>query len=165
MSQIAAFQQELEREAETTRKMLSVVPTDKFDWKPHPKSMTIKVLATHIADIFTWFGLVINSSELDFAKNPYQAEEVNSTPELASVFEKNLVQGRTALANAKDAQLTDNWIMRNGAEIWVNDNKHDVLRMCFGQIIHHRAQMGVFLRLLNVPIPGSYGPSADEMGL
>lgn len=165
MSQIAAFQQELEREAETTRKMLSVIPTDKFDWKPHPKSMTIKVLATHIADIFTWFGLVINSSELDFAKNPYQAEEVNSTPELASVFEKNLVQGRTALANAKDVQLTDNWIMRNGAEIWVNDNKHDVLRMCFGQIIHHRAQMGVFLRLLNVPIPGSYGPSADEMGL
>lgn len=165
MSQIAAFQKELEREAETTRKMLSAIPTDKFDWKPHPKSMTIKVLATHIADIFTWFGMVINTSELDFAKNPYQAEEVNTTPELVSLFEKNLVQGRTALANGKDEQLTDNWIMRNGEEIWVNDNKHDVLRMCFGQIIHHRAQMGVFLRLLNVPIPGSYGPSADELGL
>jgi uncharacterized damage-inducible protein DinB len=165
MSQIAAFQQELEREAETTRKMLSAIPTDKFDWKPHQKSMTIKVLATHIADIFTWFGMVINTSELDFAKNPYQAEEVNSTPELIALFEKNLVQGRTALAAAKDNQMTDNWIMRNGEEIWVNDHKHDVLRMCFGQIIHHRAQMGVFLRLLNVPIPGSYGPSADEMGL
>ena len=109
--------------------------------------------------------MVINTAELDFAKNPYQAEEVNSTPELLTLFEKNLVQGRTALANAKDEQMTDNWIMRNGEEIWVNDNKHDVLRMCFGQIIHHRAQMGVFLRLLNVPIPGSYGPSADEMGL
>lgn len=165
MSPIAAFQQELEREAATTRKMLSVIPTDKFDWKPHQKSMTIKVLATHIADIFTWFGMVINTSELDFAKNPYQAEEVNSTPELIALFERNLVQGRTALAAAKDEQLTDNWIMRNGEEIWVNDNKQDVLRMCFGQIIHHRAQMGVFLRLLNVPIPGSYGPSADEMGL
>lgn len=165
MSAIAAFQQELEREALTTRKMLSVIPTDKFDWKPHPKSMTIKVLATHIADIFTWFGMVINTSELDFAKNPYQAEEVNSTPELLTLFEKNIVQGRTALAGAKDEQMIDNWIMRNGEEIWVNDNKRDVLRMCFGQIIHHRAQMGVFLRLLNVPIPGSYGPSADEMGL
>jgi len=165
MSQIAAFQKELEREALTTRKMLSVIPTEKFGWKPHEKSMTIKVLATHIADIFTWFGMVINTSELDFSKNPYQAEEVNNTPELMTLFEKNLVEGRTALANGKDAQMTDNWTMRNGAEIWVNDNKHDVLRMCFGQIIHHRAQMGVFLRLLNVPIPGAYGPSADEMGL
>jgi uncharacterized damage-inducible protein DinB len=165
MLQITAFQQELEREALTTRKMLSIIPTEKFGWKPHEKSMTIKVLATHIADIFTWFGMVINTSELDFAKNPYQAEEVNSTPELVSLFEKNLEQGRAALANAKEEQMADNWIMRNGEEIWVNDNKHDVLRMCFGQIIHHRAQLGVFLRLLNIPIPGSYGPSADEMGL
>ena len=165
MSAITAFQQELEREALTTRKMLSIVPTDKFGWKPHEKSMTIKALATHIADIFTWFDMVINTSELDFAKNPYQAPDVNSTPELMTLFEKNLVEGRTALANGKDEQMNDNWIMRNGEEIWVNDNKHDVLRMCFGQIIHHRAQLGVFLRLLNVPIPGSYGPSADEMGL
>jgi uncharacterized damage-inducible protein DinB len=165
MSPITAFQQELEREALTTSKMLSVIPTEKFGWKPHEKSMTIKVLATHIADIFTWFGMVINTSELDFAKNPYQAEEVNSTPELVALFENNLEQGRAALANGKDEQLKDIWIMRNGEEIWVNDNKHDVLRMCFAQIIHHRAQMGVFLRLLNIPIPGSYGPSADEMGL
>jgi uncharacterized damage-inducible protein DinB len=165
MLQITAFQQELEREALTTRKMLSIIPTEKFGWKPHEKSMTIKVLATHIADIFTWFGMVINTSELDFAKNPYQAEEVISTPELVALFEKNLEQGRAALANAKEEQMADNWIMRNGEEIWVNDNKHDVLRMCFGQIIHHRAQLGVFLRLLNIPIPGSYGPSADEMGL
>lgn len=165
MSPITAFQQELEREAITTKKMLSIIPTEKFGWKPHEKSMTIKVLATHIADIFTWFGMVINTSELDFAKNPYQPEEVNSTPELVALFEKNLLQGRAALANGKDEQLKDIWIMRNGEEIWVNDNKHDVLRMCFGQIIHHRAQLGVFLRLLNIPIPGSYGPSADEMGL
>jgi uncharacterized damage-inducible protein DinB len=81
------------------------------------------------------------------------------------LFEKNLADGQTALANGKDEQLKDNWTMRNGEEIWVNDNKHDVLRMCFGQVIHHRAQMGVFLRLLHIPIPGAYGPSADEMGL
>lgn len=165
MSPITAFQQELEREALTTRKMLSSIPTEKFGWKPHEKSMPIKVLATHIADIFTWFGMVINTSELDFAKIPYQAQEVNSTPELMALFEKNLIQGRSALANGKEEQLTDIWIMRNDEEIWVNDNKHDVFRMCFAQIIHHRAQLGVFLRLLNIPIPGSYGPSADEMGV
>jgi uncharacterized damage-inducible protein DinB len=165
MTQIAAFITELEREAVNTRKMLSVIPSDKFGWKPHEKSMTIKVLATHIADIFSWFGMVINSAELDFAKNPYQPDDVNNTPELLALFEKNLVQARTTLANTKEAQLGDNWIMKNGEDIWVNDSKYEVIRMCFGQIIHHRAQMGVFLRLLNVPIPGSYGPSADEMGL
>lgn len=165
MSQIATFQKELETEAVNTRKMLSIVPDDKYDWKPHPKSMTIKALATHIADIFTWFGMVINTSELDFAKNPYQPDEVNTTTELISLFEKNLVQARTALANGRDDQMNETWTMRNGEEIWVNDPKGEVIRMCFSQIIHHRAQLGVYLRLLNIAIPGSYGPSADEMGL
>lgn len=165
MSQITTFQKELESEAATTRKMLSIIPNDKYDWKPHEKSMTIKALATHIADIFTWFGLVLNSSELDFAKTPYQPENINNTAELVTVFEKNLVHGRTALANGKDEQMDEIWKMRNGEEIWVNDPKGEVIRMCFSQIIHHRAQLGVYLRLLNIPIPGSYGPSADEMGL
>ncbi len=78
MSQITAFQKALEKEAETTRKMLAVVPADKFGWKPHEKSMTIKVLATHIADIFSWFGMVVNTAELDFSKNPYAAPNVNN---------------------------------------------------------------------------------------
>ncbi|MDB5279007.1 MAG: hypothetical protein JWR61_3962 [Ferruginibacter sp.] len=165
MSQIATFQKELEKEAITTRKMFSVIPDDQYDWKPHQKSMTIKVLATHIADIFTWFGMTLNTSELDFATNPYQPEDVDNTAELLSLFEKNLVQARTALANGKDEQLNDIWTLRNGEEIWVKDPKGEVIRMCFSQIIHHRAQLGVYLRLLNIPIPGSYGPSADEMGL
>jgi uncharacterized damage-inducible protein DinB len=165
MSQIAAFKKELGKEAEVTRKMLSVIPTDKFDWKPHPKSMTIKVLATHLVDIFTWFGMTLTTSELDFAKDPYKPEETNSTAELVALFEKNLAQANAAFDNGKDEQLTDKWVLRSGEEIWVNDPKYDVIRMCFGQIIHHRAQMGVFLRLLNIPIPGSYGPSADELGL
>ncbi len=165
MSQIAAFKKELGKEAEVTRKMIAIIPTDKFDWKPHPKSMTVKVLAEHLVDIFTWFGMTLTTSELDFAKNPYKPTDVKSTTELVALFEKNLAQASTAFDNASDEQLKDIWVMKNGDEIWVNDPKYDVIRMCFGQIIHHRAQMGVFLRLLNIPIPGSYGPSADEMGL
>lgn len=165
MSQIAAFKKELEKESVATRKMLSVIPTDKFDWKPHPKSMTIKALAEHLVDIYTWFGMTLTTNELDFAKNPYRPEGVNTTPDLVALFEKNLAQAAAAFDNGKDEQLTDRWVLRNGEEIWVNDTKYDVIRMCFGQIIHHRAQLGVFLRLLNVPIPGSYGPSADELGL
>jgi len=163
MSQIAAFQKELEREALTTRKMLSIIPNDKYDWKPHEKSMTVKSLSTHLADIFSWFNLVLKTSELDFAANPYQPDDINNTAELMTLFEKKLVEGRTALANGNDEQLTDTWSLRNGATIYSTEPKYDVIRMCFGQIIHHRAQLGVFLRLLNVPIPGSYGPSADDM--
>lgn len=165
MSQIAAFKKELEKESVATRKMLAVIPTDKFDWKPHPKSMTIKVLAEHLVDIFTWFGMTLTTSELDFAKNPYTPVSTGNTPELIALFEKNIAQANIAFDNGKDEQLTEIWTMKNGDEIWVNDPKYDVIRMCFGQIIHHRAQMGVFLRLLNIPIPGSYGPSADELGL
>ena len=164
MSQIAQFQKELEREALTTRKMLSIIPNDKYDWKPHEKSMTIKSLATHLADIFSWFNLVLKTSELDFANNPYQPEDINDTNHLLTFFEKKLVEGRTALAEGKDEQLTDLWSLRNGEQVYSTDPKYDVIRMCFGQMIHHRAQLGVFLRLLNVPIPGSYGPSADETG-
>ena len=163
MSPITAFQKEFEREALTTRKMLSIVPNDKYSWKPHEKSMTVMALTTHLADIFSWFNLVLNTSELDFATSPYRPEEVNSTKQLMGFFEKKLVEGRTALAEGKDEQLNDLWTMRNGATIYSTEQKYDVIRMCFGQIIHHRAQLGVFLRLLDVPIPGSYGPSADDM--
>src|SRR5436190_20305376 len=107
MSQIAAFQKELEREALTTRKMLSIIPNDKYDWKPHEKSMTVKSLSTHLADIFSWFNLVLKTSELDFAASPYQPDDINNTAELMTLFEKKLVEGRTALANGNDEQLTD----------------------------------------------------------
>jgi uncharacterized damage-inducible protein DinB len=163
MSTIAAFQKEFEKEALTTRKMLSIVPNDKYSWKPHEKSMTVMALTSHLADIFSWFNLVLNTSELDFAASPYQPENINSTEQLMGFFEKKLVEGRTALAEGKDEQLSDTWTLRNGDTIYSTEQKYDVVRMCFGQIIHHRAQLGVFLRLLNVPIPGSYGPSADDM--
>ena len=163
MTHMQTFQNELENEALTTRKMLALVPNDKYDWKPHPKSMTIKQLATHIADIFSWFNITLNTSELDFASNPYQPEDISSTPQLLTFFEKKLVEGRTALAAGKEQQLSDLWNLRNGEQIYSTRRKDDVIRMCFSQIIHHRAQLGVFLRLLEVPIPGSYGPSADDL--
>src|SRR3982751_763077 len=117
MSPITAFQKEFEKEALTTRKMLSIVPNDKYSWKPHEKSMTIMALTTHLADIFSWFNLVLNTSELDFATSPYQPEEINNTNQLLGFFEKKLVEGRTALAEGKDEQLTHTWTLRNGETI------------------------------------------------
>src|SRR6188768_4277664 len=162
MTQLEALTQELEREAITTRKMLSAVPSDKFEWQPHPKSMTVKRLATHIAELPTWIGMTLTTDELDFERNPYKAEEVKNTAELLAYFEKSLEDGRKHLAQAKEDQLNKPWTLRSGKTIYSTEPKRDVLRMSLSQIIHHRAQLGVFLRLLDVKIPGSYGPSADE---
>jgi len=157
------YLKELEQEALTTRKMLQRVPTDKFEWQPHEKSMTIKRLATHIAELPTWITMAIKTDELDFADNPYQPADVNTTEELLAYFESSLADGRSELKEENESLLDKDWTLRNGQQIYSVEPKADVIRMSINQIIHHRAQLGVFLRLLNIPIPGSFGPSADEM--
>lgn len=153
---------ELENEAITTRKMLALVPDDKYGWKPHEKSMTVKQLATHIAELPGWIPMAINTDELDFAGNPYKPEDINNTNDLLAYYEKNFAQGKEALLKATDEQLLPNWTLRNGNEIYSVTSKGEVIRMSYSQTVHHRAQLGVYLRLLNIPIPGSYGPSADD---
>lgn len=143
--------------------MLSVVPADKSDWAPHKKSMIMKRLAVHIAELPTWITMAMNTSELDFSANPYKPVEYATTAELVAYFEKCLAEGTEALAKADEASLEKMWTLRDGETIYSTRPKWDVIRMTLSQIIHHRAQLGVYLRLLDVPIPGSYGPSADEM--
>jgi uncharacterized damage-inducible protein DinB len=163
MTHIEQFQKEFEREAISMRKMLSIVPNDKYDWKPHPKSMTLRQLATHVAEIPLWFGMVLNTQELDFSVNEYKPKEINDTATLVAYLEENIIQARKDLAAGKEESLDELWSLRNGEEIYSSDPKRDAIRMSFNQIIHHRAQLGVFLRLLDIPIPGTYGPSADDM--
>ncbi len=162
MNRLQEISKELNREALTTRKMLSIVPNDKFDWKPHPKSMTIRVLAGHIAELPSWVGMVLNTKELDFAQNEYQAPDLNFTETLLGFFETNLAEAQQQLSSAKEETLDANWILRNGETIYSETSKADFIRITLSQIIHHRAQLGVYLRLLDIPIPGSYGPSADD---
>src|ERR1700744_5585711 len=159
------FLKEFDQEAETTRKMLACIPDDKYDWKPHEKSMTIRRLATHIADIPTWMDMAVYTDELDFANTDHKEPVIHNTRELLSFLEDSLTKGRAALVAAKAEKLDEPWTMRNGDQIYVVCTRGELIRTSFNQIIHHRAQMGVFLRLLNVPIPGSYGPSADEQGM
>jgi uncharacterized damage-inducible protein DinB len=162
MTQLEALRKELEAEAITTRKMLAQVPTDKLDWQPHPKSMTVRRLATHIAELPTWIGMTFTTDELDFENNAYAPVQINSAEELMAHFEKCLEDGRKHINEGKEEVLDKIWTLRSGKTIYSAEPKREVLRMAFSQIIHHRAQLGVFLRLLNIPIPGSYGPSADE---
>lgn len=162
MTFMQSFSKELEREAVTTRKMLERVPADKYDWKPHEKSMSLRQLATHVAEIPSWIPMVLNTSELDFSKSDYKPMVVNSSGELIDYFERSFHEGREALSGARDKELEEFLTMRNGDQIYSTSPKSEVLRGVFCQVVHHRAQLGVYLRLLNIPIPGSYGPSADE---
>ena len=155
---------EMEQEAETTRKMLAIVPNDKYDWQPHPKSMTIKRLVTHIAELPAWVSMAFTTTELDFATTDYKAEEVNNTEELLAYFERTYAEAHDRLSKGTEAELLPTWTLRNGEHILQLITKGELVRVAFSQTVHHRAQLGVFLRLLDIPIPGSYGPSADEMG-
>ena len=154
--------QEMEQEAQTTRKMLARVPDDKYDWQPHPKSMTMRQLATHIAELPQWVAMTLTTDGLDFAASPYNPAPIHNNSELLAHFEKSLAEGEAHLAQAREADLEHNWTLRNGEQIYDTSPKRDVIRMTYCQIVHHRAQLGVYLRLLDIPIPGSYGPSADE---
>ena len=153
---------EMDQEAQITRRMLSRVPDDKFDWQPHPRSMTIRQLATHIAELPTWVSLSLTTNGIDFATTPYNPAILNKAEELMASLEQSLADGRNQLAQATDEQLSEPWVMRQGDQIISAMTKGEAIRVSFSQIVHHRAQLGVFLRLLDIPIPGSYGPSADE---
>ena len=161
MTFIEFFRKQFIAEGDTTRKMLSRVPDDKFDYKPHAKSMDMKRLATHIADLPGWIHMTFTTDEIDFAK-PYEQPEINSNADLMTYFEKRYNDGLSTLIPENEAVLDKIWTLRNGDQIYGADPKIEILRMSFSQQIHHRAQLGVYLRLLDIPIPGSYGPSADE---
>ncbi len=156
---------EMSEEAVSTRKMLAIVPNDKYDWQPHPKSMTIRSLVTHIAELPTWVSMGIHTDGLDFATAPYDPVKIDNTDDLLVLFDKSLVDGKTALEATSEEVLEQPWVMRNGEKVYLNITKYELIRTTFGQTSHHRAQLGVFLRLLDIPIPGAYGPSADEMDL
>jgi uncharacterized damage-inducible protein DinB len=163
MDIIQALVKEMEAEAATTRKMLQLVPAEKFDWKPHPKSMSMKNLAVHIAELPSWVQMAFNSSELDFAGMNYTPAPVTNNADLLSLFESSISVGLNALRSAKEEDLYPSWTLRTGDKIHAVYTKYEVVRHAFAQTTHHRAQLGVYLRLLDIPIPGSYGPSADEM--
>lgn len=149
-------------EAASTRKMLEVIPADKFDWKPHEKSMSLKRLSLHVAEMSNWPTIVVTEDELDFQKD-YQLPTVASTQDLLDIHEKGVEKAVAAIQTMSEEDIMKPWTLRNGEHIIFQLPKIAVLRgMCFNHIYHHRGQLSVFLRLLDVKVPGMYGPSADE---
>ncbi|MCX2477808.1 DinB family protein [Pedobacter sp. MC2016-15] len=162
MSTPKEFLKELTDESVVTFKMLERVPEDKYDWRPHEKSMTMKQLAGHIAELPSWVSMAFNSDELDFQAGTYQPPVINSNQDLLALFNESLAGAKEQLQAATEASLSPTWLLKSGEEVLMSLTKGGLIRHALSQTIHHRAQLGVYLRLLDIPIPGTYGPSADE---
>jgi uncharacterized damage-inducible protein DinB len=159
----SAYIAELEQEAATTRKCLERIPADKFDWKPHEKSMAFGRLAAHVAEMFGWTPATLQQPELDFAKMDYKPFEPETTEQLVEYLDKNVAEAIDVLRNTTDDVFMEDWTMRNGETVYFTMPKIAVMRaFVMSHIIHHRGQVSVYLRLNDIAVPSIYGPSADE---
>jgi uncharacterized damage-inducible protein DinB len=157
------FLAELKNEAATTRKMLERVPEDKLDWRPHEKSMTLGRLAGHVAELPGMIRSALTLDELDFAARKLEPFVPKSTAELLATMDTKVSEALELLANQSDEQLRETWCLRNADRIFFELPRAAVVRtMAINHMIHHRGQLSVYLRLLNVPLPSVYGPTADE---
>ena len=159
----SAFLAELENEAKVTRTCLERVPADKFDWKPHEKSMTFGRLASHCAEMFGWTKETLKQDVLDFATADFKPFEPKSTEELLAFFDERIATAKRVLGETPDETFMTDWTMRNGEQVYMTMPKVAVMRsFVMNHIIHHRGQLSVYLRLNDIPVPSIYGPSADE---
>jgi uncharacterized damage-inducible protein DinB len=155
--------EELQHEAAATKKMFELVPFDKADFKPHEKSMTLGHLASHIAELPLWIGITVDMDELDFAKFDYKPSDAKTTEELLAKFDENMKKAVNALSNCSDDVMMKNWTLRSGETVYFTMPRIQVMRgMNFNHIYHHRGQLSVYLRMVNVPLPAVYGPTADD---
>jgi uncharacterized damage-inducible protein DinB len=152
---------EFDQEMANTRKILDCVPEDKLAWKPHAKSMSLARLASHVADLPNWGGTIIHEERLDLTPGmkPFIAE---TKAELMAALDKNVAATRDAIAGADDEHFGKIWTFAfAGHTVFALPRTVALRSMVMSHLIHHRGQLSVYLRLLDVPIPGMYGPSAD----
>ena len=162
-SMLAEFDQEMQN----TRKTLERVPDDKWGWKPHEKSGTLGWLAGHVATLPGWATMTINTEEFDYApvsgKSTYEQPKTENRQQVLAAFDKESAAARAALAKVSDQEIMKTWkLLAGGQEIFAMPRVAVLRGVVMNHLIHHRAQLGVYFRLLNIAVPGMYGPSADE---
>jgi uncharacterized damage-inducible protein DinB len=154
--------EDLDQELASTRRMLERVPDDKGDWRPHEKSGSLAELATHVADLAGLGVMILETEELDALARPPR-QTLRTSEEMLARFDQNVQRLRAALDGTDAARFEGEWTLRAGERVFAARPRRSLLRtMVLSHIVHHRAQLGVYLRLLDVPVPGMYGPSADE---
>ena len=160
---------EFDMEMANTRKTLERVPDDRFDWKPHEKSTAMGGLATHLANLPSWCVHIVERENLDIhpvGGEPLRAPLQPSTEALVENFDRNVAAARAAIAGASDEHMLEKWSLLKGGNTVIALPRIAFLRsFVISHIIHHRAQLGVYLRLNDVAVPSIYGPSADEGSL
>ena len=155
---------EFKHEMAQTRKMLERIPFDQASWQPHARSMTLGQLAVHVAELASWATVIITTKELDFATFDYKPFAPHSTAHLLEHFDQNVEKALETLAGASDETLLQPWSLRRGEQVFFTMPRMAAIRtMAMNHLIHHRGQLSVFLRLKEVPVPGMYGPSADDV--
>jgi len=163
MSLKDAFIAELKHETSLTHKMLERVPMDKADWKPHERSMPLGKLATHVAEIPHWISTIINIDEFDFQKHYQPVPVTSSAAELLKISEEKTAAAIADLEKMTDAEFEKTWVVKQGDKVYFQLPKKVAIRSwAFSHQFHHRGQLSVYLRLLDIPVPGMYGPTADE---
>jgi uncharacterized damage-inducible protein DinB len=151
---------EFDSEMATTRRVLERVPSDQGEWKPHPKSFPLAHLAQLIAGMPGWITGTLNAPSLDLGAFPGYSFEKTET--LLAMFDKNVKEAREALASASDDLFARPWSLKRGDMVFFTLPTGVVVRQNINHLVHHRGQMTVYLRLLNIPVPSIYGPTADE---
>lgn len=158
-----ALLSEFDVEMAKTRNALERVPADKAEFVPHPKSMPMGKLAAHVAQLADFGLTVVSSPELDFSKTSYQPLQFESAAQLVKVLDEGAAKVRAALAGMPDSAWVENWKLSFEGKTLFDKSRFLAYREMFlNHVIHHRAQLGVYLRLNEIPVPATYGPSADE---
>lgn len=153
---------DIDYELAVTRKMLSRVPTERFDWCPHEKSWTMGILASHIVDLLWWQVVTLEEDGIDMSQ-PWPKTIASTQEELIAAFDVNEIKLRSVLENTTEQTLVEPWTLSYGDQVYFTEPKSTVLRRYgISHLIHHRAQLSVYLRMNDIPLPPSYGPTADE---
>lgn len=151
---------EFDMEMATTRKLLERVPSDKGAWKPHPKSFPLGHLAQLVAGMPGWLTNILHENAMNLAGTPGYTLEKTET--LVEQFDKNVKEARAALATVKDEDLQVEWSLKHGDKVLFSTPRIAVTRQTINHLVHHRGQLSVYLRMVDVPLPSIYGPTADE---
>jgi uncharacterized damage-inducible protein DinB len=154
---------DLAQELATVRRTLERVPAERADWVPHEKSMSLGRLAAHLAELPGFGMAILGTDGMDFAKGEYVPVPFESTEQVLAVFDERAAAMRAAVEGAGWDAMGNSWTLRSGDHVILSGAKGVLLRtLGLSHIVHHRAQLGVYLRLLGVAVPSTYGPSADE---
>lgn len=162
MSIQKSLSNEIIHETENTLRILKALPEDKWDYKPHPKSMTLGELANHILELHGWVSFVFTQDTFDFHTD-YIPSKFTKIDEMVAKLEEMKTQNLAILAEFSEEKYLTNWALKAGDHVIVEASKASAYRFIVtNHLVHHRGQITVYLRMLDIPVPGIYGPSADE---